>query len=198
MKLPNLTIHHEYIKVPTIFQSIETGKPFSNCISCEKALLENGVQYVIEKAIKNYKQFNTTDTIFEYAMCLQCYDEIQKTFSDTSKRRIESYFQNNVDFVQRRERFLKNEDLRIDEWISTCVVKGTAARDLTEYQIVCQCDGELMLYTYMPFMIGSEAMDEVAQLLSTQTLGEIDGLYDDFFGLSPELRDLLNPRLLVV
>jgi hypothetical protein len=48
-------------------------------------------------------------------------------------------------------------------------------------------------------MIGDEALDEVVQLLSNKTLGEIDGLYDDFFGLSPELQGLLHdPRLVVV
>lgn len=199
MKGPEFHIIREFIKIPEVFYSTETGKPFSYCISCEKYLLAEGVHYVIEKAVKQYQQFDTTDTIFEYAMCLECYDAIQESFSETSKNNIENYFRTNVDLLERRNQLLEDGELRIDRWISNCVVKGTSMRELTEFQIVCQCAGSDLLFTYLPFMIGNEAMDEVVQLLSTQTLGEIDGLYDNFFGLSPDLKSLLtDPRLLVV
>jgi hypothetical protein len=199
MKLPNLTILREFVDIPKVFHSSETDKPFSHCVSCERFLLADNEQYVIEKAIKNYQKFNTSDTIFEYAMCMECYERIQKSLSDTSKQNIENYFNQNVDLVSRRDALVREGDLRAENWISSCVVKGTPVRDLNEYQVVCQCVGDKMLFTYLPFMIGGDAMDEVVQLLSNKTIGEIDGLYGDFFGLSPELSDLVNdPRFVIV
>ena len=199
MKLPDLPIIREYSEIPKVFYSTETGRPFSRCVSCEKHLLTTGEQYVIEKAIRNYQKFKTNDTIFEYAMCVDCYAKIQKSFSVSSKQAVENYFLQNVNFAQRRTRLLEEGNLRLDEWISHCIVKETPVQDLDEYQILCQCHGDKMLFTYLPFMIGGDATDEIVQLLSNETLGEIDGLRDDFFGLSPELQGLLNdPRFFVV
>ena len=176
MKLPDLQIIREYCEIPKVFYSTETGKPFSHCVSCEKHLLASGEQYVIEKAIRNYQKFKTNDTIFEYAMCVGCYEKIHKSFSVSSKQAVENYFLQNVDFARRRAQLLEQGNRRLDEWLSDCIVKGTPVQDLDEYQILCQCQGDKMLFTYLPFMIGGDATEEIVQLLSNETLGEIDGL----------------------
>ncbi|MCH8874659.1 hypothetical protein IH824_18165 [candidate division KSB1 bacterium] len=41
-------------------------------------------------------------------------------------------------------------------------------------------------------MISGEAVDEIANLLSNKTLGEIDGCVGEFFGWPPELKK--SPR----
>ena len=197
MHLPELKNFFEFMPIPPVFYSSETGQPFSHCVACNRYLLEEGVQYVIEKAIKQYREYRTTDTIVEYAMCLKCYEDVAASFSETSRQNIENYFAARVDLVQRRHELLKDGRLNLDDWISSCVVKGTPVEELDEYQLVCQCDGGDLLFTYLPFLIGSAATEEVAQLLSAKTRGEIDGFYDRFFGPPPEIKRILDRPVFV-
>ncbi len=199
MSVPKLNKITEYIKIPKMFFSTDTEKPFSNCISCDKDILQPGTSYVIEKVIRQYIDFNTTDTIFEYAMCINCYQTITNSLSLSSKQSIEKYFLEHVDMAQRRQYLLKNKKTKIEDWVSNCAIKGTPINELDEYQIACQCDGEYLLFTYMPMLIGHEAMDEMMQLLSNKTIGEINGFYDKFSGLPPDLKKIINePTILIL
>jgi len=191
MNLPDLIISHEFSRIPPRFYSDATGKPFETCLVCGRGLLEPGIQYVIEKAIRNYDNFGTKDTIFEYAMCFSCMDAYRANLSEESNRRIDAYLAQNVDLVKRRHAFMEAENLDVADWTSNCVVTGQPAGRCQEYQIYCQCDGGNMLFTYMPFMISGEVMDDVVLLLSEKTLGEIGGFMDEYFDLPPELK--INP-----
>ncbi len=191
MKLPDLYITSEYADIPPELYSDATGKPFSSCLLCKCDLLTPGTLYIIEKAVKNYKDFNTTDTIFEYAMCFACVEKFRGKISDTSRARIDIYFAERVDLVQRRERLIAAEEFDPKEWLSHCIIKGKRAHEFSEYQLYCQCDGTQLIFAYMPFMIGGEAMDEMMQLLSNETLGEIGGFMNEYFGVPPELE--INP-----
>lgn len=182
----------EFIEIPKLFYSTDTDKPFSNCMSCDKYLLHSHTPYVIEKAVKQYLEYNTTDIIFEYAMCMDCYQDIHESMSSDSKSNIEHYFSENVDLNMRRKSLLENEELLIDNWTSNCIIKGTPIKELNEYQIACQCDGEYLLFTNMPFIIGNIALDEMMQLLSNQTIGEIRGFYDRFFSPDPDIKKLFD------
>ena len=181
------------VDIPKVFHSHATNTPFSKCMNCDCLLLNT--EYVIEKAIRRYKEFSSTDTIFEYAICMKCHEEFVSAYSASSLNNIQNYFLENAHFDHKRtdlhER-LKEGYFNINEWISNCIIKGTHVDDLTEYQIGCQCIGNKMVVLNMPFMIGHEAMDEIAQLLSEKTRGEMDRFIDDFFGLPPELKKLLK------
>ncbi len=194
MDLPELTLVYQSVPIPPVFYSSETGAPFARCIACERELLKPGVQYVIEKAIKRYPKYNISDTIFEYAMCLPCYEEATATFSETSVQNIQRYFDDRVDLLARRNALLKAGNLNVEDWISRCVVKGTPVLECSECQLVCQCNGRDMLFSYLPFAISGEAMDEVAQLLSNKTIDEIDGFYDRFLSPPPDVKEILKNR----
>ena len=181
------------VDIPKVFHSHAANAPFSKCMNCDSLLLNS--EYVIEKAIRSYKEFSSTDTIFEYAICMNCHEEFISAYSPSSLSKIQNYFLENADFDHRRTQLrekLKDGHFNIDEWISHCLIKGTHMSDMTEYQIGCQCVGTKMVVLNMPFMIGHEAMDEISQLLSDKTRGEMDRFIDEFFGLPPELKKLLK------
>lgn len=188
MNLPDLFNIDEYIRIPKIFYNSESNLPFSNCIICNKYLLQNGVTYIIEKAFRNYKGQKKKDIIFEYAMCIKCLDMFHESFSKESKRRIDEYFESRVDFVERRKNLINRDKIRLKDWISNCVIKRKNKKELDEYQVLCQCDGKDMLYTYAPFLISGEAMDEIAQLLSNETIDSIDKFYDIYNGFPPQFK----------
>ena len=180
-----------YIEIPPTFHSDETTALFNHCLGCDLYLLENGTQYVIEKAYRRYQDFGTQDTVFEYAMCLDCFMQLQEAMSEESMNRVRSYFDRHIDLFDRRTELLKKEDLRVEDWLDRCLVKGTPISEMNEYQIFGHCDGNDLLFTLFPYAIGGDAIDEISLLLSNKTLGEIDGFMDDHFGLPPELRKLL-------
>jgi len=187
MKIPDLFLTNEFADIPPQFHSDATGLLFNKCLVCDRYLLTPGTPYVIEKAVRNYPKFQTTDTIFEYAMCFECLEKHRETISELSRQRIDAYMAANVDLAQRRQRLVDAKNFEAKEWTANCLVKGTTAGLLDEYQVYCQCDGNKMLFTYMPFMISGPAMDEMMQLLSNQTLGEIGGFMNEYFGVPPEL-----------
>ncbi|WP_299460685.1 hypothetical protein [uncultured Microscilla sp.] len=183
----------EMIEIPEIFRSSLDKKPFEKCISCETYLLDEGVTYFIEKSVRNYKDHGVTDTVFEYAMCIDCMERMRQAVSTESLQRMEEYFLSQVNPLERQLLMLNNEEtLNIEPWIENCIVKGTPKTELDEYQLHCQCFGKQMVFTYMPYMIGGEAMEEMAELLSAKSRGEIDNFMDDNFGLPPELKKELG------
>jgi len=185
-------------RIDPLFYESTTGKPFNRCISCDRNLLGKGVSYMIEKAVKQYKDFSTTDTIFEYALCMDCYEEIAQGMSETSKKRISEYYETHVDFEKRRHQLIKKPELVPDEWLETCLITGTRREQLSEYQIMCQCLGDQILYYNLPILIGESAMDEMIQLLSNKTLGEMGKFKDKFLGVPPELKDLFDDRKILI
>jgi len=186
------------LSIPDAFHSDATKQKFNFCIDCGKYLLGSETLYVIEKAIRNFKKFNTNDTIFEYAMCMECQKKLWNTFSKSSIGKIEKYFETNIDFRERTRSFSGIENENINLMISNCVVKGTPIKQTNEYQLVAFCKGKRLIVDYVPFMISDEAMGEVAELLSNKTLDTLDGFIDDFLGLPPSLDIKTKPKVLFI
>jgi hypothetical protein len=84
----------------------------------------------------------------------------------------------------------QGKTLRLKDWIDRCIITGKSREEAGEYQIMTICSGNEMLYEYLPFMISSEAMEQIARLLSAVTKDHLDGFVDEFLGLPPEIRDL--------
>lgn len=178
MDLPPLRSVKEFIPVPEIFHSSETEKPFERCLMCGRGLLTRGEKYLIEKA------FNKGETLFEYAMCLDCRDDLEESLSHGSRRLIEHYFDEHVDFVHRRgDLLVRHEDLSIEPWLNHCLVKGHAIDPLGEYQIYTICEDTDMLFTYMPYALSGEALEDIVGMLSAETVGVLDAFTGKYLGL---------------
>ena len=106
-----------------------------------------------------------------------------------------------IDFPPvRSDRFLehqlqKNSDnFDLNKYFSKCIFKGTPTRELSEYQMVCQCRGENLLLDYAPYLVSGSVIDEVGQLLSNKTIDSLGGFMDDNLGLPPEIKDILKDK----
>jgi hypothetical protein len=194
MQLPVLGLVKEYIPVPKTFHSFASGKPFDRCVVCEKHLLENGTQYVIEKAIKKYPGFGAQDVIYEYAMCIGCTTRMREALSGESLVVIDQYFDARVNLVERRNRMLRTAGLNVEAWLSHCLLTGTPREDLSEYQLYAHCDGPDMLFSYLPYVISAQALSDLSNLISAETKDILDDFIDEHFGLPPELKQLLKTR----
>ena len=184
--------------IPEQFYSDSEGKPFEKCVVCGKDLLVDGTQYVIEKAMKNYEGYDFSSTVFEYAMCIDCYMEMQKGMSEESIQNLQRYYQNFMDQRGNRPLTINLQTFDVNEWLSKCFFKEKPVREMKEFQLIGQFNGKHMLLNTPPMAIGEEVMEEMAELLSEKTKGEMDRFRKEFLGPPPEIEELLYGRKLLL
>lgn len=186
------------VDIPEQFYSDGEGKPFETCVVCGKNLLEDGTRYMIEKAMKNYKGYDFSATVFEYAMCLDCYQEVQKGMSEESMQNLQQYQQKLMQEKSSDEMIaIDMSNFSLKEWLSKCFFKDKPVNEMKEYQLIGQFEGSHMIMNMPPMAIGEEVMEEMSELLSEQTKGEMDRFRKDFLGPSPEIEELIHGRKLI-
>ncbi|MCP4438926.1 MAG: hypothetical protein GY810_08270 [Aureispira sp.] len=183
-------------KLDELFYSEDTEAPFSNCSLCDKYLLEEGVRYMIEKAVKYNKHYNVKETIFEHAICTDCAEKMRENLSKESLKSIEQYFMQNMQQQQRYD-LMTSENTETNDWLSNCLLSGEEIGEQEEYQIYAECDGSDMLFEMTPYMISGKVLESVSELLSKQTKDELDRYMDEHFGVPPELRELFRDKVLI-
>ncbi len=187
-----------WVDIPEEFYSDAEGKPFEKCVVCGKNLLEDGTHYVVEKAMKNYEGYEFSSTVFEYAMCLDCYAEMQKGLSEESMRNLQRYYQ---DFMEQRGNqpmMINLQTFDLKDWLSRCFFKEKPVRSMKEYQLIGQFNGTHMMLNTPPMAIGEEVMEEMAELLSEKTKGEMDRFRKEFLGPPPEIEELIYGRKILL
>lgn len=161
---------------------------------CDKYLLDEGTPYFIEKSIRQYPDMRAQEVIFEYAVCLQCSMAMSESLSEESRKRTSEYLMNHAHFESRGERLSEMENPSIEHWIDRCLLKDTPIAAAREYQIVAQCLGRKLQLHDMPFALSQEALEELAHLLSNETLDEMDDFIGKHFSGPPELAEILRKR----
>ena len=185
----------KFIDIPEIFLNSDKEN-FSNCLVCNKYLLEENTIYFIEKAIRNYPEQNIKDTVFEYAMCIDCMDYTQNELSEESLERIEKYFDEHLNIHQRQRKLLETEN--IDDFIENCAITNEHISDLNEYVVESVCIGNKIVLSFYPMMLSGKVYDEIADLLSQKTIDFLNKFRDDHFGYPPELNDIFNKRFVLL
>lgn len=184
--------------IPDIFKPHKSETPFEKCSICEKEIFHTGEQYMIEKAIKRYKNQQTNDLIFEYAMCMDCSQELASRISQESMQMINMYFNQNKK-IQNRMKYLALEDPNdLDPWLSTCLIKGTPVEELEEYQIAGMFQGENMIVSDFPYLISGKVGEEINELLSKQTKEEFDNFKRKILAPPPEFEELFKRKLIFI
>jgi hypothetical protein len=182
------------IPIPESFYSIETGEPISQCLACDASLLDGSTEYLIEKGYRQYEAYDVQETVFEYALCMECHAEMRDSFSEASKRRCQAYLTEHMNLADRTQLLLGDESPDPSDWTRRCIVHGTPREDLEEYQVMAHCRGDEMLLTHLPLLMGGPAMDALVERLSDETIDDLGGFRDEHLGLPPELkRDLQGP-----
>jgi hypothetical protein len=187
-----------YIPIPQELYATDTGKPFDHCLMCNCFLLEEETPYMIEKSIKQHPELDLRETIFEYAMCMDCAIRMNASLSEESRERIGAYFARHANLGERSEALLPDRSNKLQSWISHCVIKKTPISQAREYQVVAQCEGTNLLFSYMPFALSFEAMDEMTALMSAKSLGEMDDFIDKYFSGPPEVAELLRKKFVII
>jgi hypothetical protein len=178
----------EGLPIPAVFLNSDTKAPLSHCIQCDYDLMQGDRLYIIEKVFKRYEALETTQVLFEYAICSTCYEKMKDALSKESAANLSAYMMSNTDFQAMQERITEHPD-DPEQWLTHCMIKGNPKEELTEFQMGACFKGDRLVTSFMPpFMIGNVAMEEMNELLSKETKDEMDGFMDQNFGIPPELR----------
>lgn len=158
------------------------GEFFKRCMMCDCNLHEHPQGYFIEKAIKKYPEFETSQELFAYAICYSCAHKMHQQLSEESRKNIKEYM------------ISRMKDNKIPKDLQRCSLTGDLVSDMKEYQIQVYCVGDKMLPSHGPMLIGEMAIEEISALLSNKSWEELDGFTDNFFGLPPAFRKAIKDR----
>lgn len=185
------------IEIPKRFYSDAEDKPFEYCQVCGKYLLAEGTSYVVEKAIRNYEGHDFFSTAYEYAICTPCHQEVQKGMSEESLLKLQQYYSS---FLAKKQQpiVIDIHNFELDDWLSKCFFTGNKIKEMKEYQLVAQFNGDKMLMNMPPMVIGETIIDEMANLLSDKTIDEMNGFRDKYLGPSPEIEEVVFGKRLIL
>lgn len=181
--------------IPEEFYSFESNQPFANCLVCNADLLSGEVDYFIEKAIRNYHEHDVSDVVYEYAICWHCAHDMSGQMSKESMQNIHDYFSGQSLFMQNLNDYNTSWQEKEGKLIpDKCVITGEAKDHMDEYMIYGHFRGKAMVKSSMPYLLSGKVMDAVSDLLSNQTIDQLDDFMGEYFGGPPELEELLKPR----
>lgn len=181
--------------IPEEFYSFDTNQPFEACLVCKADLLAGEIDYFIEKAIRNYPEHEVSDVVYEYAICALCAQDMNEKMSVESLTNLQMYFSANSEFMKKVSDYSANWMLREGSPLNEeCALTGKPRSELDEYMIYGHFKGDQMIRSTMPFLISGKVMDDIAELLSDQTIDELDGFMGEYFGGPPELEEIWKPR----
>ena len=179
--------------IPSEFYSFDTNAPFERCIECEKYLLDEETEYLIEKAVKTYDGYDAKDIVFDYAICMDCANQMRSDISKESWQKMMQYFQKNMN-VQHR---LEMQQLSLEENLRQCMIKKTDVKDCREYQVFAHCKGTRLNMENPPYMVSGEVTDELVPLLSDKTKDEMNGFFKKHFSPDPSFFEP-TPKLVLI
>ena len=117
---------------------------------------------------------------------MDCAEMLRKELSKESLSAVDDYMIDNARFQERSEE-LKDQEYDLDKWLDRCLVKDNSRQDQDEYQIYGMFEGDKMLQNLFPYMMSGKALEEIQELLSAETKGEMERFKDKYFTIPPEL-----------
>ncbi|MDB9882794.1 hypothetical protein OAD66_06630 [Bacteroidia bacterium] len=177
--------------IPAFFYKFDTEVPFTNCSLCDGKLSDYS-KYAIEKVFKQNKILNTSEIVYEYAICWDCAQTSGSDISEDSKIAIMSLFVEHKNFISMRTDYLHaNKMYNIESWIERCSLTGKEVRLCNEYAISAIIENDKLLYEHSPMVVSDEFMEKLQSVLSKETKDKFDGLRDKILDGSPSVEDLI-------
>lgn len=161
----------------------------SHCRVCNRYLLEDNTQYYLEKVVRKVPELETEQTLFEFAVCAQCLQELRKSLSKESKLAMEQFFRGKM-----QESYQATPNLNPYQAFEDkkCLMTGKSTSEFETYQMAAFCQGRKLHPQQPPIIIGDDIMHESAELLSAQTRDELNNFTNNNFGWPPEFAKLLS------
>ena len=187
---------NQFDEIPSAFHSFDENDLFKHCIECDKYLLDEECDYMIEKAVRNYPGYTAHDVIFDFAICMDCALAFQQKMSKSSRAAIEKYMIEHVDFHKRSHELMKGNKV-IEDCLDKCMISKERRENCEEYQMVAFCRGAKIHRSIPPYLISHHVLNELSVLISDETQDDMDGFYKKHFSPSPGLFEP-DPKLILI
>ena len=179
--------------IPNEFYSFETGRPFTTCLECGSDLM-NGKSYLIEKAFKNHIEYQVKDTVFDYALCMNCAEQLRNEMSKASMSALVRFFSERISFGDHVSQMYQSPI----ENIEACMITGKTMDECPEYQIYAYCINDTISNEMPPYMVSGEVMEEILPLLSKETKDDLNGFFNKHFAPDPSLMEPIGPKFVLI
>ena len=130
---------------------------------------------------------------YELALCYNCEDMMNDSYSDESQERIDKYWKDNFD----RRSMLKADNYNVDDWIGNCACNGKHLTETNSFNIYGDFKSSKMRIDYFcPYMLSDEVMDDFINLLSNHTIDSLTKLFDVYIDFPPEFRSMFSKNFI--
>ncbi len=187
----------EFVEIPKIFRPSDGREYFEKCLVCGADLLSGDRYYFIEKAVRRYANFSATDAIFEYAICETCAEKAREEFSLESKENLRIFFEKNLAFDSLVD-FSSGKPLDIETRLARCMITRRPIADSDEYAIAALCKGRRAAISLFPYAVSEKALEAINEELSNKTRDFLEGFKNNYLGVPPELRKILDPKIILI
>lgn len=172
--------------------SHEKGAFFEHCKVCNRELIEAQNDYCIEKVVKKQGDPPVDNVLFEYAICINCMNNLRNQMSAESQSAIMRY-----QIRKMAESPWQSEEEVMNSFKDDrCLFSGKHRDDMQQYTLVGYCRGKELQADRPPAMLDHLFLEEIQDLISDETRDELDRFSGDNFGWPPEVaRQLKNGDL---
>jgi len=154
--------------IPRLFFDTVKDLPFSNCSKCDRFLLDDNVEYMIEKVLI------PNDVLYEFAICSGCIMSIQQEISEESLQNMHQFSETELN-----KRIQKIDHL-LNSYENCNVMAFFKGRNLVEdYPAVC---------------VSTQALEKMQDVLSKKTRDSFDDFMDFIGDVPPGLEELFKTR----
>lgn len=177
--------HSDPSDIPPVFRREEGAQHHSHCKVCNRELLEQNLPYCIEKVFRFTDYPPGKQSIFDFAICIDCMDEMRKSLSEESRSSLMAFYQEKLrDGLQEQEHYDYRED--------KCFFTRRSIREGKSYQMIAFCQGYQLKSQEPPLIVSEEILEEASDRLSAQTIEALDDFTQRNFGWPPELARLMD------
>lgn len=177
------------MRLPKLFYNTVKDLPFSACSKCDRFLLQDGVEYMIEKVcIPN-------DVLYEFAICHFCLGKVQKEISEESLKNMEAFQEKEMNSgIQMIDGML---DFGIDK-IKQILNNKHPGINYESCNIVGYFNGTQVM-PHSVLCASTQALENMQDVISKKTRDSFDDFTDFLGGIPPDLEELfkVRPRILI-
>lgn len=205
--------------IPEEFWSAYTEQPFDRCVECDKSLNDDLLPYAIQK------HFVAGEAVFEMAICIECARRLQESFSEESRKAIESFIREAPERQRRQQeaedatlidlegasaatlarqlgRLEQAQRVRRERALGSCAICAKLKNECHRYSLGTACLGGSLITGApdsenlgSPFLICENCEQGLNECVSAQTRDAWDRFVEENFDGPPELA--VDPRDLV-
>lgn len=158
--------------MPSLFDSHETGQPFSHCCDCGCELNHASMHIVNQSYVGD-------ECVFEFAMCLECREKMNAQLSEKSRVAMFDFMHDHTDMESREQQL--GDSAETDAYIDQCITCGQSRQETPNFTLGAMFSGNHLIKGPFPMLICSTCEEKLGATISAETRNVWDKFIADNF-----------------